>query len=149
MFAYLHRRKIHIACLQETHLSGAELAKVVKRWHGQVYGTYYSAFARGVLIWVAPETPFVKTRVVIDPEGRTVVLEGLLDGRAINVVAVYGPNLCQREFLEGLSSACFMDQGAPGLWAGDFNCVQSTMLDRSAPPHPGTQGIRVTQGFQS
>ena len=93
------------------------------------------------MIWFAPWVQFVKTRVVIDQEGRYVLLEGVLDGRPFNVAALYCPNVNQGSFLEELSPALFTEPQAPGLWAGDFNSVHSTTMDGSAPPIPGTQGI--------
>ena len=63
-------------------------------------------------------------------------------------MAVYAPNVGQREYLETMSPAYFSAPGAPGIWAGDFNCVHSSDLDRSVPPLPGTQGVRATQAFQ-
>ena len=113
---YSSLRRIHFACLQETHMIATELAKVGKRWRGQVYGTCYSAFARGVLVSVAPGVPFMKTRVPLDLEGRFVFLEGELDGKAINIAAVYAPNVGQREFLGARSPACFSFLGVPGMW---------------------------------
>ena len=74
--SYLRRRRIHIACLQETHMIEAELIKVGRRWCGQVYGTSYSAFTKGVLIWIAPGVPFVKTRVTIDRGGAVCLPRG-------------------------------------------------------------------------
>ena len=104
VYSYLRRRHIQIACIQETHLTKVELTKLGKRWRGQVFGMCYSAFARGVLIWVAPGVPFVKTKVTIDQEGRYVLLEGELDGRSLNVAALYCPNVNQKAFLEGVVS---------------------------------------------
>ena len=130
VYSYLRRRHVQMACIQETHLTKLELSKLGKRWRGQTFGTCYSAFARGLLIWLAPGLPFVKSKVIIDPEGRYVLLTGELDGKPLNIAALYSPNVNQGAFLKELSPALFNDPLAPSIWVGDFNSTHSLVLDR-------------------
>ena len=59
ILGYLRRHNIHIAFLQETHMTQEGLEGIRKSWPGQIQGTSFSAFSRGVLIWIAREVPFV------------------------------------------------------------------------------------------
>ena len=160
VYTYLRRRHIQIACIQETHLTKTELVKLNKRWRGQIFGTHYSAFARGVLIWVAPGIPFVKTKVTIDSEGRYVILTGELDGRPLNIAALYCPNANQRAFLGELSPALFTDPMArdcgqetsiahtPSLWTVQLlPCRAHSLYEYLEISEPGQiLGVYMTLG---
>ena len=101
--AYVKRRGAQIAMLQETHLLREEGAALQKRWRGRVYHTSYSAFSRGVLIWIRPGVPFQEHRVLIDDAGRYVIVCGRLHGRDVALINIYAPNTDQQKFLDKIS----------------------------------------------
>ena len=103
VFAYLKKRGTQIAMLQETHLTEIEGKALQRRWRGQVFYTSFSAYARGVLIWVRAGVPFQRTSSVIDPKGRYIVIMGRLDGRDVALMNIYAPNTDQGEFLTEIS----------------------------------------------
>ena len=70
VMAYLKRHNIQIAFLQETHLIKEGLTTLRTSWAGQIYGTSVSTYAKGVLIWIAREVPYVVTNSIIDSGDR-------------------------------------------------------------------------------
>lgn len=137
IYSYLKRHHIQIALLQETHLPKPEIALLQRRWRCQIYATGYSAFARGVLIWVRPGVPFEIQDTVIDAEGRYVIVRGMLDGRQVVMASLYAPNTEQGVYLDSLSCVLAPWHGIPLILGGDYNSVLDVSLDRSFPPLPG------------
>ncbi|KAJ1118887.1 hypothetical protein NDU88_007074 [Pleurodeles waltl] len=142
--AYLRRHQIHFAMLQETHLAKSSLEYTKVKWKGQLYGTTFSTYARGVAIWIAPGVPYVTSRVQCDPNGRYVLLEGALDGEPMALASIYTPNSNQWEFLRTLNSNKLNDPEMDTIWGGDFNCVLDTHRDRSIPPLDNTLAKRAS-----
>ena len=140
--AYLKRRGAQVLMLQETHLLKEEGAALQKRWKGKVYYTSYSAFSRGVLIWICPGIPFQENKVVVDEAGRYVIVCGRLHGRDIALINVYVPNTDQTEFLDRLSGLLATLTKYPIILGGDFNCISNIGLDRSHPPLPRSPVLR-------
>ena len=149
VFTYIKRRGVHVALLQETHLNAEEGKALQKRWRGQLYHTTFSAFARGVLIWIRPGVPFQCIRTWIDPEGRYVAVTGRMGGRDLTLVSVYAPNVEQGKFLTELSNrlaSCLM---GPVILGGDFNCIANITLDRSHPPLRDSPVCRLAKQFNT
>ena len=134
IYAYLCRRGVHVAFLQETHLAKGEAAKLQKRWRGKIYATETSAFARGALIWVRPGVPLETTDVRLDKNGRWVMLKGHLNGQEITLGNLYAPNQGQLEFFRELSPIIGDVSTDKMIIRGDCNCVLDVGMDRSVPP---------------
>ena len=137
VLAYLQRQNTHIAFLQETHMTKERLDSLGRSWRGRLIGTVTSSFARGVLIWVSSNTPYIATSHTVNPDGRYVVIEGSLDGTPLALVAIYAPNFGQNIFLDKITPALLQDPHVPIIWGGDFNSVLDIDMDRSHPPVPG------------
>lgn len=124
------------------HMSPTKLEKLRRRWRGQVFGTTYSAHARGTLIWVRAGIPFVHEESLVDEEGRYTFIRGRLNGQIILLGSLYAPNVDQPSFLVRLSRELIPWTGIPWVLGGDFNSVLNADLDRSFPhliepqPHP-------------
>ena len=136
--AYLHRRGVHIALLQETHLTKDEVTKLQRRWRGRLYATETSAYARGALIWVRTGVPFEASDIRIDKNGRWVMVRGRLNGQEITLGCIYAPNQGQLQFFQEMSSVISEVRTDKMMIGGDFNCVLDVALDRSthSPPTP-------------
>ena len=120
--------------LQETHLTAKEGEALKKRWRGEVYYTAFSAYARGVLIWIRSRVPFQLTESLVDPEGHYVVLVGRLEGRDVVLVNIYAPNVDQGIFFDDISRKLAAFLVCPIILEGTFNCVADPNLDRSHTP---------------
>ena len=134
VYAYLKRHSTHIALLQESHLTQTETHKLRRRWRGQLWATNYSTYARGTMIWVRPDVPFIAEESLIDIEGRYVFIKGKIDGHPIILGSMYAPNAEQAKYLQNVSEILSRWSGYPWLIGGDFNSTLDVQLDRSFPP---------------
>ena len=114
-----------------------------------MFYTSFSAFARGVLIWIRAEVPFQGTSSLIDPGGRYVAVMGRLGGRDVALVNVYAPNAEQGEFLAKLSHKLADYLVCLVIVGGDFNCVADPSLDRSHPPLRNSPVNRLADLFST
>ncbi|KAJ1190774.1 hypothetical protein NDU88_000093 [Pleurodeles waltl] len=67
ILAYMKRRGVQIAMLQESHLTQVESDRLRRRWRGQLFTTTYSAYAR-VAVWVRAGVLFEPINIDIDKE---------------------------------------------------------------------------------
>lgn len=119
-----------IVFLQETHMTTGETIKIQRRWHGQVFSCCYASNARGVMILIHKSIPFQVEKVVKDPAGRFIIIEGFLFGDKINLINVYGPNDDSPAFFSDLFLSISGLRGQH-IVAGDTNCTLDPGKDRS------------------
>ncbi|KAJ1109002.1 hypothetical protein NDU88_006372 [Pleurodeles waltl] len=130
--AYVKRHGIDICMLQETHLMAAAVGRLKVGWVGEAHCSTYSSYARGVAIIIRKGLQWRTREIIIDPNGRYVLLSVTLLDRACRLVAVYGPNVDDPEFfLEVWRLVESLGAGAV-IWGGDFNVVLDAKLDRES-----------------
>ncbi len=69
------KEQIHIAFLQETHLTDSEHIKLKRDWVGQVYGSSFTSKSRGVVILVNKCIPLSDITTYSDKSGRFICLK--------------------------------------------------------------------------
>ncbi|KAJ1098413.1 hypothetical protein NDU88_003524 [Pleurodeles waltl] len=136
IYSYLKRHSVHIAFLQDTHLALPEVSRLRRRWRGQLNAMGYSTFAKGALIWIRPGVPFVEEVQIVDDQGRYVLVQGHLAGRALVLGSIYAPNSEQASFFHILSCQLSGWSDYPWLLGWDFNSVLDPILDFSFSPLP-------------
>lgn len=87
--------------LQETHLSDNEHLKLNRDWVGQVYfSSCASNFRkRGTAILINKHLPFIFENQIRDPEGRFILVTGLIFGLHITMMSFYAPNEDSPKFI--------------------------------------------------
>lgn len=120
--------------LQESHLVDSETLRTCKKWRGQLYSTNYSAFSRGVTIWLRHGVPFELIEQRRDDQGRYILLKGKLDRLLIILGNIYTPNFDQEQFYNRLGSVLAEWTDIPWILGGDWNAPMDINLDRSQPP---------------
>ncbi|KAJ1137997.1 hypothetical protein NDU88_004388 [Pleurodeles waltl] len=92
----------------------------------------YSGYSRGVAVLVRKGLQWRTKKVLVDPNGRYVLMSGVLLDKACRLVAVYGPNVDDPGFF--LELWRLVESLGPGaiLWGGDFNVVLDAKLDRES-----------------
>ena len=143
ILSHLAKLNSEIALLQETHLTQFEASKLKQKWVGQVFHAGYDSKSRGVTILVHKKTPFVLHSSIVDPEGRYIIIDGLLYNEPIVIVNVYGPNIRSVPFFNGFNTIIPQYAGKPIIMAGDFNAVPNPALDRSSKPLPSDRATSV------
>ncbi|KAJ1197559.1 hypothetical protein NDU88_001416 [Pleurodeles waltl] len=91
--AYIQRHRIDVCLLQETHLEAQTMKRLRAGWIGVCHGAVFSRYARGVAILLRKGLQWRTHRVIVDPNGRYVLLGGTLLDRPCRLVSVYGPNV--------------------------------------------------------
>lgn len=91
VFQFIKRHNPHICVLQEMHLVGSKTLSLKKTWVGHYYHSTYSNFARGVNILVLKTLPFKLPDLVLDPDGRFVLVHALIHNLPWVLVGLYLP----------------------------------------------------------
>ena len=120
-----------------------EASKLAKKWRGQCYFSNFSTYARGVMIWIAPGTPFRLIYQEADVEGRHILLQGQLNGQNIAILNTYGPNADDPQYYPRIQQLIGSEIEYPLIWLGDFNCILDGVQDRH-PPRLGTKPRMTT-----
>lgn len=76
---FLKKEHVHIAFLQETHLSQAKHSKVTRDLVGQVFSSCFTSNSRGVTILVSKHLPLSEVTTISDKAGRYVMAISLLN----------------------------------------------------------------------
>lgn len=134
--------------MQETHLKNDHVNYLKKGWVGQVFHSRFNAKARGTAILILKDIPFQAEEVISDKNGRFVIVVGRLFTSLVILINVYAPNYDDYNFFNKLFSAIPGDNNYKLIIGGDFNCVLSTVLDRSSnKPQPLTKSAKVVNEF--
>ncbi|KAF7704191.1 hypothetical protein HF521_021263, partial [Silurus meridionalis] len=128
---YLKKEQIHIAFLQETHLTDSEHIQLKRDWVGQVYGSSFTSKSRGVVILVNKCIPLTDINTYSDKSGRFILLKATLAGQPITLMNVYIPPSQSNGLIIQVFSKFAEWHGEHSIIAGDFNCTLLPKLDRS------------------
>lgn len=141
---YMQRHAVDIACLQETHLAKPNTSQFARGWGPHRYFSNYSGYARGVAILIHNRIPFQLLSLLLDPEGRYVILHGRMMEHIITIVSVYAPNNDCPEFFHSLQPLLSKYRNWGIVLGGDLNILLSTELDSSKSlPHSKPRALKA------
>lgn len=132
VLGHLRHLGVHIAFLQETHLKPSDHTRLRKRWVGQVYHSSFQSRSRGVAILIHKSVNFTCSDISSDPNGRYVLVSGILNGTQVALLNVYGPNWDDSCFFRSVFSLIPDQSRYHLILGGDFNCWLNPLLDRSS-----------------
>ena len=132
IFNHLKYLKCDIAFLQETHLLVKDWNRLKKGWVGQVFHSELNTKTRGTAILIHKKIQFNATTNISDPQGRFVMVPGLLFHRPVVLVNVYAPNWDDEGFIKKIISLIPNLTSQQLIFGGDLNCVVNPALDRSS-----------------
>lgn len=133
IFNHLKYLNCDIAFLQETHLLVKDQNRLKKGWVGQVFHSNLNTRSRGTAILIHKKIQFKATTIISDPQGRFVMVPGLLFNRSVVLVNVYAPNWDDEEFIKKIISLLPNLTSQQLIFGGDLNCIINPALDRSNP----------------
>lgn len=96
---------MHIALLQETHLSDIE-HKLVRDWVGKVYYSSFTSKKRGVAVLIHKSLPFMLEEVISDSVGRFVLVTGTLYGEYVVFGSIMLQIILRKIFFQDWSMRC-------------------------------------------
>lgn len=144
VMTHLDQLKGDIYFVQETHMLNKYVARLKRRWVGDVFHSTFNGKARGAAILIRKGLPFKLEKSVLDPNGRYVMVSGRLREMPFLFVCVYGPNWDDSLFVSRLFSSFPDIRDHHVVVGGDFNLVQDPLLDRSSnKPAPLTKAAKT------
>uniref|UniRef100_H3A755 exodeoxyribonuclease III n=1 Tax=Latimeria chalumnae TaxID=7897 RepID=H3A755_LATCH len=123
ILSFLKSHQVHMAMLQETHLTQVEHDKLCRDWVGKCFHSLYSSKARGVAILICKNSPFQYLSQVVDPTGCFVIVHGRWGSKPVTFASMYAPNI---------DDPANWQFPSPWVIGGDFNCSLDTVMDRSS-----------------
>lgn len=111
----------------------ADHLRIRKSWVGQVFHSNFNSKARGTAILIHKSIQFTASASIVDPQGRYVVVSGMLYHVPVLLVNVYAPNWDDVNFINKLISLLPDLNSHLIIFGGDINCVMDPSLDRSNP----------------
>lgn len=132
MLSFLKKEQVHVALLQETHLSNNEHLKLKCDWVGQVFNSSFTSKSRGAAILIKKHLPLTEVQTISDKSGRFVMLKGYLHGQMVSFMNIYCPPVQSNDFTSQVFSL-LGDRIGDKVIAGDFNCYFPSVMDKSPP----------------
>ncbi|XP_056403189.1 transmembrane protein 260 isoform X1 [Hyla sarda] len=129
---HMHKNKVRLLCLQETHFKSGHIPDRL----GRYFTTWFHSSnpdsrSKGVSIGIHRSLPFSVQAVRVDPNARYLFIRGALLDQVVTVATVYAPNSGQVPFLIAtLEELSHFAQGMI-LLGGDFNIPLHPLLDAS------------------
>lgn len=132
IFNHLKYLKCDVAFLQETHLLVKDQVRLKKGWVGNVFHSNLNSKTCGTAILVHKKIQFIAKTVISDPQGRYVIVPGLLYNKPVVLVNIYAPNWDDDKFIGKIISLIPDLNSQQLIFGGDLNCVMNPALDRSS-----------------
>ena len=146
VFALAKAKNVDILFLQETHVHCNKVALEFNRdWGGKCYWSFgVSSQSCGVGVLFNIHLDYTVQRFYYDPAGRCLVLDVSIGKQVLRLINIYAPNVPaeRRQFFNSLDH--HLSGRHKVILAGDFNCVESSQLDKiGGNPDRGTEGIEI------
>ena len=125
-----YRKRCHILCLQETHVTEKVEKLWETEWGGKIVSSFGTSAARGVCILVKRDVQVTITNVHRDVDGRYLKCRVNTTEGHFTLVNLYGPNKDSANFFEEKFNTCKEDCDRL-IITGDFNTALEKEVDRS------------------
>lgn len=129
----LQHLKGDVMFLQETHLRTSDTTRIKRAWMSHLFHSKFTEKARGAAIIIHKRIMFEPTNVILDTEGRYVMVSGTLQNVSVVLISVYAPTWDDDEFFIRLFAKIPNADSHRIIMGGDFNLVQDATLDKSFP----------------
>lgn len=84
--------------LQETHLRTSDTPWIKRAWMGHLFHSKFTDRVRGAAIIIHKRVLFNPTNVILDTDGRFVIVSGTLQNVPVVLVSVYAPTWDDDQF---------------------------------------------------
>ena len=143
VFCWCRKKKIDIACLQETHCSIDTELKWKNEWGAKSMWNHGSSNSRGVAILFSKTIDYEVTETGRDNTGRKIsCVVKISNTYNVNIYNVYVPNLGNDKKIF-INQSISMNPADKNIVLGDFNCTLLKSLDRK--PIPNRDDIGSTE----
>ncbi|KAJ8033628.1 hypothetical protein HOLleu_23937 [Holothuria leucospilota] len=129
LFSYLHRRKVDVIVLQETHSVSSDESFWTNEWGGTIYFSHGSSESCGVCVLFKPHLKLNIVKSYSHNLGRCVILDISLLEQTVTLVGIYGPNSDNPLFFREVAEIMGDFTCNNIIMCGDFNFVFNLDLD--------------------
>ena len=130
LFHYYHKNNFHIVFLQETH-SHKGIEKIWNtQWGSKIWYSHGTSQARGAAILFAKNLQYEVHNVILDEEGRYVILYCTIFSKKILLSCVYAPNSDNPSFFQKWLTDIKRFSPEFFILGGDFNLVMDLDADK-------------------
>ncbi len=131
VLTFMHRRKIDLALLQETHLLSRDSSRMANRFYHTIASSSAESKSKGVAIVCKHNLKMKVLNVWADTAGRIAVAKVELYGRRIAIISAYAPNKFDKIFYDTLTQKMLELSEYSLIVGADMNAVWHTD-DRSS-----------------
>lgn len=143
IFQSYHVHKIDILFLQETHFPKTYSPSFIHSKFPRFYLANSDNKTKGVGIFFSCNIQFSFLSEFKDPEGRFLLVKGLIDEQLYSFISYYAPNRGQSKFFKTLFHTLNHLTEGLVMYGGDSNIAFDAGLDKSRPP--GRDRVRPTR----
>ena len=134
VFNWLRLNYNRIILLQETHSIEIDEKRWQHEWGGKIYYSHGDYQSRGVAILLPKNLNFIEKKIIIDKDGRYILLDGEIEETPLTIINLYCPTKdkldAQITFLEKLRSITEEYAEKKLLIGGDLNTYLNAQLDK-------------------
>ena len=122
---FLHRKRVSIALIQETHLTATNVHRFQNKHYKIIADSCASTKARGVLIIADRKLQFVVMEKGNDNDGRFAYILLSINYAKLLLASIYAPNVFDKTFLPSISVTLSRYLDPHCIIAGDYNAIVS------------------------
>lgn len=122
-----------ILCIQETHLIKSDSPLCVNRQFPHIFHACHSTKSKGVMIAIKDTVDFQLSKILIDPEGRYLILVCSINKISYTLSNIYAPNSHQKKFLHKVLRLTNQIKEGHLIICGDFNIAPDVIMDTTSP----------------
>ena len=130
MFHLFHKSKYNIFLIQETHSTTDCEIQWRTEWGGDIYYSHGTNTARGTCILIEKSLGKQVHDVIVDAEGRYVILDIEIGNIRLTLASIYGPNLDDSDFFVDLAVLTENIENDNRIIGGDWNVVLNIEKDK-------------------
>lgn len=149
VFALLRDYKCDIVMLQETHATQEIQQLWQSEWGGNAYFSNGTSNTRGILTATRKGLNCEILQIKTDLEGRVIIVELEIDGLSLLLANIYAPNIDDPDFFERNIKLIESFDNSNIVWAGDFNFVMNTDIDRFQSHHNNKKAMAVVSSYMT
>jgi len=128
---YLHRQKVDLAFIQESHLRKSDVQRFSNKFYFVAASSSLDSKSRGTLVVLKRKLSFNILERYSCEEGRVSYIKTAIAGRNFAFISIYAPSHFDPQFFSAVTKTLLSIQDCFLIIGADMNAVVDVSLDRS------------------